>query len=217
MISLYDHKETIKGVSFSKDGSKFLSSSADKSIHLYDFKGAFDEEHSEHIAGYYKLGKNKKQMQPLTKYLSKFITGTLLIDIGNVDHSPAEDEFVSSGQVVQVWSYQRSKPIYQLEWNVDSILKVKYNPSDANILCASCSDRSLIMYDLRGETPVQKITLPNKSMGLCFNPLEPINFVVGNDDGNSYSFDMRKMDKAKIIHKGHVGAVTDIDFASSGR
>lgn len=54
-------------------------------------------------------------------------------------------------------------------------------------------------------------------MSLCFNPLEPINFVVGNDDGNCYSFDMRKMDKAKIIHKGHVGAITDIDFASSGR
>jgi WD repeat and SOF domain-containing protein 1 len=75
----------------------------------------------------------------------------------------------------------------------------------------------LILYDLRGETPVQKVTLPNKSMSVCFNPLEPINFVAGTDDSNSYSFDMRKMDRAKIIHKGHVGAITDIDFASSGR
>lgn len=100
---------------------------------------------------------------------------------------------------------------------MDSILKVKYNPSDPNLLCGTCIDRSVILYDLRGETAVQKITLPNKAMSVCFNPLEPINFVVGNDDSNCYSFDMRKLDKARTIHKGHIGAVTDVDFASSGR
>lgn len=116
-----------------------------------------------------------------------------------------------------MWSYERTKPIYQLEWNLDTILKVKYNPSDSNILCATCIDRSVILYDLRGETPVQKIILPNKSMCLSFNPIEPINFTVGNDDSNCYSFDMRKMDKAKTIHKDHIGAVTDIDYAPTGR
>ena len=118
---------------------------------------------------------------------------------------------------MQVWSYQRSKPIYQLEWNVDSILKVKYSPSDPNVLCGTCSDRSILIYDLRGETAVQKVTLPNKSMSLSFNPLEPMNFTVANDDSNCYSFDLRRMDRAKMIHKGHIAAVTDIDFASSGR
>ena len=118
---------------------------------------------------------------------------------------------------MQIWSYQRTKPIYQLEWNIDSILKVKYNPSEPNILCATCIDRSIILYDLRGETPIQKVTLPNKSMALCFNPIEPINFTVGNDDSNCYSFDMRKMDKAKIIHKDHIGAISDLDYASTGR
>lgn len=41
LISLYDHKETVKGVSFSKDGKYFLSSSIDKSVHLYDFNSMF--------------------------------------------------------------------------------------------------------------------------------------------------------------------------------
>lgn len=54
-------------------------------------------------------------------------------------------------------------------------------------------------------------------MCLSWNPLEPINLVVGNDDSNCYSFDIRKMDRARTIHKGHIGAVMDIDFASSGR
>lgn len=54
-------------------------------------------------------------------------------------------------------------------------------------------------------------------MALCFNPLEPMNLTAGNDDGNCYSFDLRRMDRARLIHKGHIGAVTDLDFASSGR
>jgi WD repeat and SOF domain-containing protein 1 len=52
---------------------------------------------------------------------------------------------------------------------------------------------------------------------MSFNPIEPINFTVGNDDSNCYSFDMRKMDKAKTIHKDHIGAVTDLDYAPTGR
>jgi len=54
--------------------------------------------------------------------MSKFI-------LGNVDHSPKSNEFVTSGQIVQVWSYERTKPIYKLEWNIDTIFKVRYNPS----------------------------------------------------------------------------------------
>ena len=54
-------------------------------------------------------------------------------------------------------------------------------------------------------------------MCMAFNPLEPINFTVGNDDSNCYSFDLRRMDKAKIIHKDHIGAVTDLDFSPTGR
>jgi WD40 repeat protein len=79
---LYDHNQTIKGVAFSKDGYKFLSSSADKSINLYDFKNMFEAQGSEeHVYGDFRLHKSKKKVQPLTKYLSKLI-------IGNVDHSP---------------------------------------------------------------------------------------------------------------------------------
>lgn len=37
--------------------------------------------------------------------------------------------------------------------------------------------------------------------------MEPINFTVGNDDSNCYSFDMRKLDVVRKIHKDHVGAV----------
>jgi WD repeat and SOF domain-containing protein 1 len=46
--------------------------------------------------------------------------------------------------------------------------------------------------------------------------MEPFNFLAGNEDGNIYQFDMRKMDMASKIHKGHIGAVLSIDFNPSG-
>lgn len=46
--------------------------------------------------------------------------------------------------------------------------------------------------------------------------MEPFNFLAGNEDGNIYSFDMRKMDAASKIHKGHIGAVLSLDFNPTG-
>ena len=59
--------------------------------------------------------------------------------------------------------------------------------------------------------------LKNKSSCVCWNPHEPLNFTVGNEDGNCYTFDMRKLDEIKLIHKDHVNAVLSIDFAPHGK
>ena len=47
--------------------------------------------------------------------------------------------------------------------------------------------------------------------------MEPFNFVAGNEDGNAYTFDMRKLDQAKMIHKDHIGAILSIDFSPTGK
>lgn len=58
--------------------------------------------------------------------------------------------------------------------------------------------------------------MTNKSSCVAWNPMEPFNFLAGNEDGNIYSFDMWKMDMATKIHKGHIGAVLSIDFNPTG-
>ena len=40
-----------------------------------------------------------------------------------------------------------------------------------------------------------------------WNPREPFNFTVANEDHNAYTFDMRKLDHALMVHKDHVSAV----------
>jgi len=75
---------------------------------------------------------------------------------------------------------------------VDTVTKVKFNPSEVSLLASVGTDRNICLYDIRGNTPITKIYLKNKSSALCWNPQEPMNFVVGNENSNCYTFDMRK-------------------------
>ena len=46
-----------------------------------------------------------------------------------------------------------------------------------------------------------------RTNALCWNPREPFIFATANEDHNCYTFDMRKIDQAVLIHKDHVQAV----------
>lgn len=63
------------------------------------------------------------------------------------------------------------------------------------------SDRSVALYDLRHSSPLRKVVMQTRSNAMCWNPMEPLNFVVANEDCNLYSFDMRKLDAAFCVHE----------------
>lgn len=46
-----------------------------------------------------------------------------------------------------------------------------------------------------------------KSNALAWNPMEAYHFTVANDDTNLYTFDVRNLQSAVRVHKGHLGAV----------
>jgi WD repeat and SOF domain-containing protein 1 len=96
--------------------------------------------------------------------------------------------------MVQVWNYNRSKAVGNLEWGADSVLTCKYNPSEPHILASTGIDRSLVLYDLRTSQPLHKTILANKSQCIAWNPYQPLHFSAGNDDGNVYTFDIRRME-----------------------
>ena len=183
IFSINSHEHMVKGLTFARNGGFFISSGDDKQINLYEFANCVN---------------NPINITPMNSYMSKSV-------LNNVDHSYSNEEvFATSGQIVQIWNYQRSIPVSTFEWGADSILKVKFNPSEVNLIASTGIDRSVVLYDLRGNTPLKKILLQNKSQTLAWNPMEPINFTVGNDDANCYSFDMRKLEIVKNIHKDHI-------------
>ena len=85
------------------------------------------------------------------------------------------------------------------------------------MLASTGADRGVCLYDLRASVPMRKMVLAMKSNKVVWNPMEPMNFVLANEDHNLYTFDMRKMEKALMIHKDHVSAVIDVAFSPTGR
>jgi WD40 repeat protein len=127
--------------------------------------------------------------------------------ISGIDHHWSKDLFVTCGSKVQVWDPSRSEPTHEFAWGADSITSVKFNPSEESLLASCGSDRNIALYDVRMASSMRKIVLEMRSNALAWNPMEPFNFTVANEDHNLYTFDMRKMQRALLVHKDHVSAV----------
>jgi len=134
-----------------------------------------------------------------------------------IDHHWVDSQFATSGDSVCVWENNRSSPLHTYKWGCDSIISVKFNPAEACLLASTGSDRGVCLYDLRSSAPMRKFVLPMNSNRIAWNPREPMNFILANEDHNVYSFDMRKLDKALMVHKDHTSAVMDVAFSPTGR
>ena len=68
-----------------------------------------------------------------------------------------------------------------------------------DLLCATVSDRSIVLYDCRATTPIKKVTLQMQSNGISWNPQQAMIFTVANEDNNLYSFDLRNVSNFSVF------------------
>lgn len=133
-----------------------------------------------------------------------------------IDTSFSDPYFVTGGEIVQLWNEERGTSFQKCDWGIDTVTKVKFNPVETNLIACTSMDRGIYIYDIRGKSALTKTIMMNKASCLAWNPQEPFNFSVGNEDGNAYTFDMRKLEDIKCIHKDHIGAILDIDYSPTG-
>nr|CAG4648618.1 EOG090X04WU [Polyphemus pediculus] len=142
------------------------------------------------------------------------VTKTMLTGI---THHKTKPYMATCGEVCNLWEHSRAQPLKTFEWGVDTLKSVKFNPVEENLLGACCSDRSIILYDMRESNPLRKVVLRMAPNAICWNPMEAFVFTIANEDYNLYTYDMRKLDFALNIHKDHVSAVLDVDYSPTGK
>eukprot|EP00461_Guttulinopsis_vulgaris_P008407 UN08459 len=64
---------------------------------------------------------------------------------------------------------------------------------------------------------MHKVVLLHMNNAIAWNPQEAYNFLIGSEDSNCYTFDMRMLKSASMVHREHVGAVLSVDFCPTGR
>ncbi|KAK0704687.1 WD40-repeat-containing domain protein [Lasiosphaeris hirsuta] len=119
---------------------------------------------------------------------------------------------------ISVWDLEHSTAPQRIQWPnfSDTITDVCFNQVETSVIGAVAVDRSIMLFDLRTNTPVIKTVLKFASNRIVFNPMEAMNLAVASEDHNIYMFDARNFDKAQNIHKGHVAAVMDVEFSPTG-
>lgn len=119
---------------------------------------------------------------------------------------------------------------------IDTITDVKFNQVETSILASCATDRAVILYDARTNSPLHRTVLNFAANCISWNPMEAYNFAVASEDHNGYIFDMRNMKRALQVlvsfssqfyvhhqkastdtkQKGHVAAVMSIEFSPTG-
>lgn len=220
------HSRAVTGVVFDNDGRNFYSCSDDGAVRLWsaypvsaDGDGDGDGDSDSDDGGRkpsHRRGRNEAPTAhgPLNSWR---IDGTFK----SIDHHRSSPLFATaSDSAVCVWNPARSRPVQTHEdlWGSDDTVNVaRYNPAEPDLLAVCTADRGIGLFDTRLSSPLKKTVLSMRSNCLEWNPMEPMNFVVGNEDHNSYGFDMRRLDKPIMIYKGHVGAVLDLSWSPTGR
>eukprot|EP00697_Spironema_sp_BW2_P003101 gnl/Spiro4/14142_TR7597_c0_g1_i1.p1 gnl/Spiro4/14142_TR7597_c0_g1~~gnl/Spiro4/14142_TR7597_c0_g1_i1.p1 ORF type:complete len:449 (-),score=129.83 gnl/Spiro4/14142_TR7597_c0_g1_i1:36-1382(-) len=135
-----------------------------------------------------------------------------------LDHSYKQNLFCTAGgSGLEVWDENRSDPMHHFELSTESLRACRFNAAQIDLIAAAGSERHVVFYDLRVQSAVRQLVLRMCSNDLCFNPMEPFNLLIANEDHNLYTFDIRKLDRALCVHEDHVSAVMSCDFAPTGR
>lgn len=136
-----------------------------------------------------------------------------------IDHHWSKGLFLTTGEALEIWDTNRSAPVHSFDWGhgVDVICSGRFNRAETNLIAASGGDNGVCLFDLRTSSAIRKVILQMRTNSLSWNPMQPLLFTCANEDGNLYTFDMRSLDHALVVHKDFTNAVLDVDYSPTGR
>ncbi|KAK7853261.1 uncharacterized protein LOC112013272 [Quercus suber] len=189
------HRGAVRGLTASTDGSRLVSCGADCIIRRWTVPVEDSSDDS---------------VKPEDFHISKNA-------YWGVDHQWKGDQFATVGAQVDIWNHTSNAPVRSFQWGTDTVISVRFNPGHPDLLATSASDRSITLYDVKTTIPIKKLIMQTKTNSIAWNPMEPMNFTAANEDGNCYSYDLRKLNEATMVHTDHAAAVMDIDYSPTGR
>lgn len=212
-ILIGEHQGFVKGICTNPGGNLLYTCGHDKYLKCWKIPPTASEEEedidSEHGNAPGSGDNGGSNPEALESFLATSAFNAL-------DHHWKESLIATAGDTLEVWDGQRSLPVMKFDWGCEALFCVRFNPSDVNLLSAAAADNSVGLYDIRANSPIRKLVLQQRSNAICWNPQNPMHFTIANEDSNLYTFDMRKLERALMVHKGFTNAVTDVDYSPTG-
>ena len=214
VAQLNAHTKSITGLAFGTvDAQDFYSCSADGTLRRWSLATVLQSASSSSTI----MTTQESSHSTATPLDTWRISGSFQ----SLDHHWSEAQFAtSSDSAVQIWTPERSAPLQthsDLWGSEDTVNIVRYNPSEPHLIASCSMDRGIGLHDLRTASAMKKTILRMRCNDLKWNPMEPLNFLVANEDYQSYTFDMRQLAQPTKIYKGHTSAVMSVSWAPTGR
>ena len=184
LFNIKAHKRCVRGLSLNYNGQFLLSCSDDNTLKLW------------------KVLENRENPQQTFESEGGF---------NSVNFNPMTSHFLTTGKTIVIWDFARFIPIQNIFQKEVTVSCAKFNPLEFNVILSSSSNRSITMHDLRLRSPVKNFFLEMCTNDIIWSKINPWDFTIANEDSNLYTFDIRKINQAKKIFKGHVMPVQSLD------
>lgn len=196
------HNRNVTAVSFDRSGENFFSCSDDGTLQRWSLHANDTDDDGRSVHA------------PLQTFRCPG-------SFKSMDHSWKEDLFATaSDEAVQIWSTERTSSLqtHKTLWGShDTVTVVRWHPVESHLLANCSADRGIGLHDTRTAKALKKTELRMKCNDLQWNPMEPMNFCVANEDYNAYLFDMRNLSQPVKFYDGHVSAVMSLSWSPTGR
>ena len=171
--SVAAHRGHVRGLTVTADGGSFMSCGDDGAVKLWALTAAAPTTSDDGGDGVVDATSTWTSRVP-AKYVEPLCTrvrvAVRLAPVRGVtrgwprwcrgiDHHWTDRRFATCSTTVDIWEHARSEPLHTFEWGADSVCSVRWNPAETYLLGATANDRSLALYDVRGATPIRKVTL----------------------------------------------------------
>lgn len=231
MWSTFAHDSIVRGVSVAFDGASFVTCGDDKNIHQYGMHWstglgtADDADDARDRASAAAASSSSSSTAAMlrgqaaaTRSVRPLNSWSVRYPLTSCDCRRSDETFATSGgSMVELWSPHRSEPIQRMTWGADTVTTVRWNPAESFLLASAGSDRAVTLYDTRAATPLRKVVMSMQTNQIDWNPREPLNFTIANEDHNLYTFDMRRLNAAMMVHRDFVAAVMCVRYSPTGR
>lgn len=169
MFQAQAHENMVKGMCWTRD-KRLLTCGADRKVQMFE--------------------PYSTSREPTATWLGQHA-------FSSISHHRSIPSFAAASSNISIYDVSRvsTAPVQSLVWPsaVDTINTVTFNQTETSILASCASDRSVILYDLRTNSPLHRTVMNFASNDIAWNPMEAFNFAVANEDHNVYIFDMRKV------------------------
>jgi WD repeat and SOF domain-containing protein 1 len=188
------HQGMARGMTFTPDGSAFLTCGNDKMVKMWVS--------STNLA--------PEKIRPMAEFSGEH-------NFDCISYHSHNQQFVTAGQNLEFWDLNRTRPIHSFTWEDEAVNVCAYSRNEPHMVLCLMRDRAVCLYDSRAQQAVQKMYLVNRCNAVIWNPMQPTDFAVCSDDTNVYIVDSRHLKKAKTTLVGHTSTVMSVDYSPTGK